>query len=143
MAFVDQTANDLRAITGATPNGAPRQQIWITEMGWSDTDASPETVAEGFRTFSALLDAGVRAADNVGPVLWYMLRDSNVRAVRDDGLGLRYTLPTGADAGPKPAWGALTAAAGGRMLTLPPALPDSGVRGAARAPLRSGPHRLP
>lgn len=129
VAFVDRIADDLRATTGTGPGGAPRQQIWLTEMGWSDTDAAPETIAEGFRSFSARLDAGVRAADNVGPVLWYMLRDNNVRAVRDDGLGLRYTHVTGADAGPKPAWTSLTrAAAGGRMLDLPAALELSGVR---------------
>ena len=96
-------------------------------MGWSDTDAAPATIAGALAAFSAGLDGGARAADSVGPVLWYMLRDNTVRAVRDDGLGLRATTPTGADAGAKPVWGAFAdAARRGGAIGLPPALGDAG-----------------
>ncbi|MBI5103924.1 MAG: hypothetical protein HZB46_02845, partial [Solirubrobacterales bacterium] len=110
-AFTDLMAASLRRHTGPGPDGAPRQQIWITEMGWSDTDAAPDTIAQGLAQFVARLDGGLRAADNVGPVLWYMLRDSGYKGGRDDQLGLRLTLPTGADGGPKPAWDVFAAAA--------------------------------
>jgi hypothetical protein len=124
--FVDLAAQAVRTHTGPAADGSPRQPIWITEMGWSDTDASPDTVAGALRSFLAGLDGGSRALDSVGPVLWYMLRDSGYRATRDDQLGLRLTTTTGADAGPKPAWGVFAEAAGhGADVALPPALADA------------------
>ena len=126
-AYVHQAAQAVAWATGARPDGRPRQQIWVTEMGWSDSDADPQAIADGLQGFLGGLDAGARAADNVGPVLWYMLRDNADRVGRDDQLGMRYTTPTGADGGAKPVWGTFAAAASRHALvTLPDALPDAG-----------------
>jgi hypothetical protein len=123
--MIDEVAAAVVAATGPGANGAPRQQIWVTEMGWSTQVASPMTVAVGLQLFFALLDNGARALDNVGPVLWYDLRDNAALASRDDALGLRLTQPDGADAGAKPAWNVLAAAAEREgTVALPPALTD-------------------
>lgn len=126
-AFVDATAASVVAATGPGAGGAPRQQIWVTEMGWSNTDADGPTIAAAMRDFLGDLNAGGRAADNVGPVLWYMLRDGAYVGGRDDLLGLRRTTSTGADAGPKPVWSVFAAAAASAGdVALPPALTDAG-----------------
>ncbi len=125
-AFVDATAAAVAAATGPGPGGAPRQQLWVTEMGWSETDADGPTIAAAMQDFLGGLDAGGRAADNVGPVLWYMLRDGAYVGGRDDLLGLRRTTSTGADAGPKPVWSVFAAAAASAGdVALPPALADA------------------
>jgi hypothetical protein len=129
---LDRAAAAIRQTTGAAADGSPRQQVWITEMGWSDQDAAGATIAAGLQAFYAALTAGVRVRDNVGPVLWYMLRDNSTVATRDDNLGLRLTTANGADAGAKPVWSSFTTAAAEQgTLTLPAALPDS----AALAPV--------
>jgi hypothetical protein len=123
---VDVAAQAVRTATGPAADGSPRQPIWVTELGWSDTDAAPDAVGGALRAFVAGLDGGSRASDNVGPVLWYMLRDGASKAVRDDQMGLRLTGPTGTDAGPKVVWSAFTEAASrGQQLALPPALADA------------------
>jgi hypothetical protein len=125
-ASVDVAAQAVRTSTGPAADGSPRQPIWVTELGWSDSDVSPDVVAAALRGFLAGLDAGARAADSVGPVLWYMLRDGASRTVRDDQMGLRLTDPTGADAGPKAVWSAFAEAAGrAQQVALPPALADA------------------
>ncbi len=127
ISLINSVAAQLVASTGPGPGGAPRQQIWVTEMGWSNQQEDPNTIAAGLQTFFSLLSSGVRAEDNVGPVLWYDLRDNATLSVRDDQLGLRYTNADGSDAGPKPAWGVFAAAAAqGGTLPLPAALADSG-----------------
>jgi len=127
MTLISSVANQLVASTGPGPGGAPRQQIWVTEMGWSDQSEPASTIAAGLQDFFALLDAGARAQDNIGPVLWYDLRDNATLTSRDDQIGLRYTAANGADAGPKPAWSTFSAAAQHEgTLTLPAALTDSG-----------------
>jgi hypothetical protein len=143
MAAVGEIADDVVAATGAGPGGAPRQQIWVTEMGWSNQAADPNVIAGGLADFFALLDGGDRALDNVGPVLWYDLRDNSTLTTLDDQLGLRYTNPDGSDAGPKPAWGVLTAAAQSEgTIALPPALANSGpyLPAASRRTLAGVPH---
>jgi hypothetical protein len=127
MAYVSETAQAVEQATGPSASGGPRQQIWVTEMGWSDSDSDPNTIAAGFQDFIASINSGARAQDNIGPVLWYMLRDNSTIQSRDDALGLRYTSSDGSDAGPKPIWSVFGAAAQQEgTIPLPPALPDSG-----------------
>ena len=126
LTMIDHVAKAVVTATGPAPNGGPRQQIWVTEMGWSSQAADPTTIAAGLQTFLGLLQDGGRARDNVGPVLWYDLRDNSVLGTRDDQLGLRLTAANGSDAGPKPAWNVFAAAVqSGGTLAIPPALPDS------------------
>jgi hypothetical protein len=126
MALVNQTAAALRKYTGPAADGAPRQQLWLTEFGWSTQFAQPSTVGEALQDFFGLLQAG-RAADNIGPVLWYDLRNNSTLVTRDDSLGLRLTASDGADAGPQPAWSVFAAeAAQLGTIALPPALSNSG-----------------
>ena len=126
VSLIAGVAQDVAADTGPGPGGAPRQQIWVTEMGWSNQSASVDTIAGGVQDFFGELETGTRAQYNVGPVLWYDLRDNSTVQERDDQIGLRYTAPDGSDAGPKPEWGAFTAAAQREpALDLPPALSDA------------------
>ncbi|MGD0196584.1 MAG: cellulase family glycosylhydrolase [Solirubrobacteraceae bacterium] len=126
MAYVNETASALVAATGPSATGGPRQQIWVTEMGWSTTDASAATIADGLQDFLGDVQSD-RTQDNIGPVLWYMLRDNATIGSRDDGLGLRYTSSDGSDAGAKPAWAVLSSAAQQMgTVALPPALSDTG-----------------
>ncbi|MGD0197551.1 MAG: diguanylate cyclase [Solirubrobacteraceae bacterium] len=126
LALINQTARDVVAATGPGPNGAPRQQIWVTEIGWSDQNEPATTIAAGLQGFFALLTGGARVADNIGPVIWYDLADNSSLTTRDDQLGLRYTTNDGADAGPKPAWSVFSAAALSEgTIPLPAALADS------------------
>lgn len=111
LAFTRLMADTLIRTTGPDADGRPRQPIWLTEMGWSTSDGNPQAIADGVTAFTAALDAGARDKLNVGPILWFMLRDTHVLAQRDDQLGLRRTTPMGADAGPKPAWEPFVAAA--------------------------------
>jgi hypothetical protein len=127
MALVNQTAAAVRKYTGPGPDGAPRQQLWLTEVGWSTQFADPNTVAAALQDFFGLLQGGGRAADNVGPVLWYDLRNNSTLVTRDDSLGLRLTAANGADAGAQPAWNVFTAAAQQLgSIALPPALSNRG-----------------
>jgi hypothetical protein len=127
IAYVNQTAATLVASTGPSATGGPRQQIWVSEMGWSSTDNTDVTIAGGFQDFIGYVDGGARAGDNIGPILWYMLRDNSTVSSRDDALGLRYTNANGSDNGPKPIWSAFSAAAQSEgTLALPAALSDSG-----------------
>ena len=138
-ALVQRMADTLVKTTGPAANGGPRQQIWITEMGWSDTDNSPDAIGAALDAFMARVNGGLGASANVGPVIWYMLRDNGAKGARDDQLGLRYTAPRGADAGAKPAWGSLVGAAQRRgLMALPPALADSGPYKPAEAPVAAG-----
>ncbi len=127
---------------GRARNGGPRQQIWVTEMGWSNQAADPNVIAAGLQTFFSSLGAGARTRYNIGPLLWFDLRDNSTLTTRDDQLGLRLTASDGSDAGPKPVWGVFAAAAGASgTLSLPPALPDPRpVRAAARNRLAQGCH---
>ena len=126
MAYVNQVASAVEQAAGPSATGGPRQQIWITEMGWSTTNASASTIAQGLQDFLARASAA-RTQDNIGPIVYYMLRDNATISSRDDGLGLRYTTNGGADAGPTPAWSVFTSAAQQQsQIPLPAALSDSG-----------------
>ena len=127
LAMIGRVSRTVRAATGPGPGGAPRQQIWVTEMGWSDQNNDPSVIADGLQSFVGLLGAGARVRDNIGPVLWYDLRDNATLTTRDDQLGLRLTAPDGADAGPKPVWSVFASAVQQQgVIALPPALADSG-----------------
>jgi diguanylate cyclase (GGDEF)-like protein/PAS domain S-box-containing protein len=127
LGLIRSVAKEVVAATGPGPTGAPRQQIWVTEIGWSDQNEPASTVAAGLQDFFTQLTGGDRAADNIGPVIWYDLRNNSTITTRDDQIGLRYTTATGADAGPKPAWAVFSAAAQSEgTLPLPTALADSG-----------------
>jgi hypothetical protein len=127
IAYINEMAADLIENTGRSSTGGPRQQIWVTEMGWSDTQASPTTIAGGFEDFIADLNKTARAQDNIGPIVWYMLSDNSTITTRADGLGLLYTSSNGSDAGPKPIWPVFAAAAQSEgTIALPAALGDSG-----------------
>lgn len=136
IAYINEMAADLIENTGRSATGGPRQQIWVTEMGWSDTQASPTTIASAFQDFVDDVNNKARAEDNIGPILWYMLSDNSTITTRADGLGLLYTNPDGSDAGPKPIWPVFAAAAQSEgTIALPPALSDSA---AYLAPTTSG-----
>lgn len=118
------TANAVRQTTGAGPDGGPRQQVWVTEMGWSTQGASPLVVASALQDFLGLLTPPLRGALHLGPVLWYDLRDGGPAGSRDSQIGLRYTSTGGEDLDPKPAWSVFTdTAAQAPALSLPLALP--------------------
>jgi len=127
LGLIAGVAKDVAEDTGPGPGGAPRQQIWVTEIGWSDQSEPATTIAAGLQSFFTLLSGGARAKYNIGPVIWYDLRDNSTITTRDDAIGLRYTTSTGSDAGPKPAWGVFSSAAQSEgTLPLPTALADSG-----------------
>lgn len=120
---VDRTAASVTAATGGSRGTPPRQPVWITEMGWSNLDEPPPTIAAGLQAFFALVGQGARARDNIGPILWYDLRDNNTLSTLDDQLGLFYTASNGSNAGPKPVWAVFSAAASyAGTIALPPAL---------------------
>ncbi len=123
MKLVDRTAEYVTAATGGAPGTPPRQQVWITEMGWSNLDEPATTIAAGLQTFFGLVAQGGRARDNIGPIIWYDLRDNNTLTTLDDQLGLFYTASNGSNAGPKPVWAVFSAAASySGTIALPPAL---------------------
>ena len=62
MALIHQVAAAVVKYTGPGPGGAPRQQLWVTEIGWSTQNESPVNVAGGLQTFFGLLASGSRAA---------------------------------------------------------------------------------
>jgi hypothetical protein len=111
---VGGTVNVLKQYAGTDASGAPRQQVWINEYGKATALDNPATTtdeaAQSEVTQRNWLDTftnGVlanRAAWNLGPLLWYSVRDSydpNAAWLR---LGLRRTTSDNADGGPKLAW---------------------------------------
>lgn len=127
----------LKASGGTLAGGAPRHQVWVTELGRpTDVDdlrtpaADEQSASEASqsRWLSSVMDRldSRRAAWSLGPVLWYAMRDVPTsflyrlgvqRTGSDERLGLRRTSPDDSDAGPKPAWEeyALRAAAAGSV----------------------------
>jgi hypothetical protein len=123
LALIAEVAATIKTDTGPGPGGALRQQIWVTEMGWSSLEANPTTIASGLQDFFDLVNSGARSTYNIGPVLWYDLEDSSTLGTLDDQLGLRLTAADGADGGPTPAWNVFSQfAVSEGVLPLPPAL---------------------
>jgi Divergent InlB B-repeat domain len=124
------TVETLKTYAGVTADGVPRQQVWVNEFGrptLPDDPTTPEdeqaTSEEAQRiwlkTFLDLLLAH-RSDWNLGPVMWYSLRDGPVTTASWERQGLRRTSTEDTDAGPKPSWDAYTAlSAAGEQLYLP------------------------
>lgn len=121
MAHVDWVANALLAHDGGQYGSAcrcmqPRHQVWATEFGWTSHDpANPYQPTEATQAdeLAHFIPDWIarRAADNLGPALWFDFRDQMSFSNRDDALGLRRTTGAGADAGAKPAFPVFQAAA--------------------------------
>lgn len=127
--LVQGTINTLKTFAG-TSNGAPRQQVWVNELARSTVLDDPATSAdEAAASQSSQRDwldqvLGLllpkRASWNLGPVMWYALRDYKQPTTASLRYGLRLTNADDTDAGPKPAWDDYAArAAGAARLPLP------------------------
>jgi hypothetical protein len=117
--LIKQTVDTLKA-HGGTSGGAPRHQVWLAKVGTptkpddpatpadeaADTAAAQRQFLEEF--FSLLFPK--RAEWNLGPALWYTMRDHHQPTAGDGWhrLGLRYTNPDDTDAGAKPGWESFT-----------------------------------
>jgi hypothetical protein len=108
------TVRALKKYAGTSASGPPRQQVWVTEFGQPTSPDDPNTTVDELAASeqtqldweNAFLDELLpqRAAWNLGPVLWYCLRDAPSPSAAWMRLGLRLTNSDGSDAGPKPAW---------------------------------------
>jgi hypothetical protein len=123
------TVQTIKQVAGTEANGAPRLQLWLNEFGRPTTPDDPATPANEQTTseqtqrtwqdtfMNRLLPQ--RAAWNLGPVMWYSLRDSHAPTSTWHRYGLRRTNSNDTDAGPKPSWTAYagrSAAAGSLWL---------------------------
>jgi hypothetical protein len=88
----------------ATPAGAPRHQLWVTEFGWGSFDDQSEQMQQEYLKRFLAQYAARREDWNLGPLFWYALRDYHVPKRLEYRLGLRRTAPDRADGGPKPGW---------------------------------------
>jgi len=128
--FIAGTVATLKSSAGTTADGAPGKQVWLNELGQPtvpDDTATPEderatseeTQRAWLETVLALL-LPHRADWNLGPVMWYSLRDAPVAAESWERQGLRRTTPEDTDAGPRPSWDLYTAlSAAAELLYLP------------------------
>ena len=127
IALINRAAATLVACTGPGPGGAPRQQIWVTEMGWSDRAG----LGDDRRRFPGLLGcrrpAAPAPATTSARCSGTTCATTHASRSRDDQLGLRYTNADGSDAGPKPAWSVFSHRRADAGKVAPPgALSDSG-----------------
>ena len=124
------TVSALKAYGGTDATGAPRHQLWVNEFGRPtnpDDPATPEdeqAASEAAqRTWQDAFINGLeanRSAWNLGPLMWYSLRDSHAATASWHRQGLRRTTADDTDAGAKPSWdgyAARSVAAG--LLNLP------------------------
>jgi hypothetical protein len=117
--FIAGTVQTLKTYGGATPQGAPRHQVWVNEFGRPTELDNPATSADERAASEATQQAWLEdflnrllpqaSAWNLGPVMWYSLRDSHQPSASWLRQGLRRTTADDADAGPKPSWDAYTA----------------------------------
>jgi polysaccharide biosynthesis protein PslG len=113
------TVQTLKTYGGTTPQGAPRHQVWVNEFGRPTELDNPNTAvderAASEATQQAWLDDFLKrllaqaSAWNLGPVMWYSLRDGHQPTASWLRQGLRRTTADDTDAGPKPSWDAYTA----------------------------------
>ena len=107
-------------------------QLWVNEFGRPTQPDDPNTATneqatseEAQRAWEVtFLDRllAKRSAWNVGPVMWYSLRDSHAATASWQRQGLRRTNSDDTDAGAKPSWDAyLARSIGAAPLALPPA----------------------
>jgi polysaccharide biosynthesis protein PslG len=125
------TVNTLKTYGGTEANGSPRHQVWINEFGRTtryDDPATPDvneqaTSEESQRQWlenflTTLLPH--RSDWNLGPVMWYSLRNSHEPTENWLRLGLRHTNADDTDGGVKPAWGGYVSRSSAReLLELP------------------------
>jgi polysaccharide biosynthesis protein PslG len=127
--LVQGTVNTLKTFAG-TSGGAPRQQVWVNEMARPTDLDDPATAADEAAASQAAqrdwLDQVLglllpkRASWNLGPVMWYALRDYKQPTSASLRYGLRLTNPDDTDAGAKLSWNDLAArAAAATPLALP------------------------
>jgi Divergent InlB B-repeat domain len=124
------TVETLKSYGGTTADGAPRQQIWVNEFGRPTVPDDPATAEDEQATSEAAQLAWLetfldlllprRSAWNLGPVMWYSLRDAPAATASWQRQGLRRTTAEDTDAGPKPSWDAYVARSGpAELLYLP------------------------
>jgi hypothetical protein len=116
------TVETLKTYAGTTADGAPRKQVWVNEFGRPTLPDDPTTTEDEQATSEEAqrlwLDTFLnlllprRSAWNLGPVMWYSLRDGPDADASWLRQGLRRTSAEDSDAGPKPSWDAYTARSG-------------------------------
>ena len=116
--FIAGTVETLKTY-GGTSQGAPRHQVWVNEFGRPTNPDDPNTATDERASSEAAqrtwLDGFLgrllpkASAWNLGPVMWYSVRDSHQPTASWLRQGLRRTTAGDADAGPKPSWDAYTA----------------------------------
>jgi hypothetical protein len=135
--LIARTVETLKTYAGTTSDGAPRKQVWVNEFGrptLPDDPTTPEdeqaTSEEDQRlwldTFLNLL-LPRRSDWNLGPVMWYSLRDGPDADASWLRQGLRRTSAEDSDAGPKPSWDTYTARSAPAELLYLPGLYDLSV----------------
>ncbi len=108
------TVNALKTYGGVEASGAPKHQVWVNEFGRPTTPDDPATLADEQASSEAVqktwqddfigyLETN-RTAWNLGPLMWYSLRDSHAATASWHRQGLRRTTSEDTDAGPKPSW---------------------------------------
>ena len=130
--LIASTVATLRTYGGTQTNGAPRHQLWLNEFGRPTALDNPSTAtderAKSEAAQAAWLDAMLngllphRTDWNLGPFMWYSMRDASSPTASWLRQGLRRTNPDDTDAGPKPAWDRFTSRSRiGAALPLPAA----------------------
>jgi hypothetical protein len=128
--LIANTVNALRTYGGTQLSGAPRHQLWLNEFGRPTALDNPSSVtderANSERSQQAWLDAMVngllphRTDWNLGPFMWYSMRDAQSPTASWLRQGLRRTNADDSDAGPKPAWDAYASrSSSAGLLNLP------------------------
>jgi hypothetical protein len=124
------TVATLKTYGGVEATGAPRHQVWVNEFGRPTAPNDPATPedeaglseqaqAAWLNTFVDKVQAN-RAAWNLGPLMWYSLRDSHAPTASWLRQGLRRTNADDTDGGAKASWGAYTARSAAALpLNLP------------------------
>lgn len=124
------TVNALKTYGGVESGGAPKHQVWVNEFGRPTTPDDPATETDEQATseaaqrswqdsFIGYLEPN-RAAWNLGPLMWYSLRDSHAPTASWHVQGLRRTTADDTDAGAKPSWDAYAGrSAAADLLNLP------------------------
>jgi hypothetical protein len=131
------TVETLKTYAGTTADGAPRKQVWLNEFGRPTEPDDPTTPEDEQATseeaqqvwLDTFLDLLLprRSEWNLGPVMWYSLRDGPTADASWLRQGLRRTSAEDSDAGPKPSWDAYTALSGPAELLYLPGLYDLSV----------------
>jgi hypothetical protein len=131
------TVETLKTYAGTTADGAPRKQVWVNEFGRPTLPDDPTTPEDEQATSEEAqqlwLDTFLnlllprRSGWNLGPVMWYSLRDGPDADASWLRQGLRRTSAEDSDAGPKPSWDAYSARSGPAELLYLPGLYDLSV----------------